>query len=174
MEGNIKVKVQSNTMIAIHQEGSTVTIHSLKMPEFLPDLGLAKRWATQLKPGKIRIDELSSEPEKLFTEALLEDLSKAMAEEINAALENECITCYEPAVQIHSGYLSDPREKVGHNVDDAFWIVDCLSNETAFEKTKDKIQVTAKDKDLYLTRSELLRNVFFIDRLKVGAMKLIL
>ena len=116
------------------------------MPEFLLDLGLAKRWATQLKPGKIRIDELSSEPEKLFTEALLEDLSKAMAEEINAALENECITCYEPAVQIHSCYLSDPREKVGHNFDDAFWIVDVCLTKRHLKKRKIKFKWQPKTK----------------------------
>ena len=29
-----------------------------------------------------------------------------------------------------------------------------------FEKTKDKIEVAVKDKDLYLMRSDLLRNVF--------------
>ena len=30
-----------------------------------------------------------------------------------------------------------------------------------FEKTKDKIQVAVKDKDLYLTRSELIENCIF-------------
>ena len=42
------------------------------------------------------------------------------------------------------------------------------------EKTKDKIQVTVKDKDLYLTRSNLLRNVFFMDGLKAAVTKLVL
>ena len=49
-----------------------------------------------------------------------------------------------------------------------------LVNETAFENTKDKIQVTVKNKDFYLTRSDLLRNVFFMDRLKSAVMKLVL
>ena len=49
-----------------------------------------------------------------------------------------------------------------------------LANETAFEKTKDEIQVAVKDKDLYLMRLDLLRNVFFMDRLKTAVMKLVL
>ena len=56
-------------MIAIHQGDSTVMIHPLKMRGFIQDLGLAKRRATQLKPEKIRIGELSYQPEKLYTEA---------------------------------------------------------------------------------------------------------
>ena len=43
MERNIKSKVQTNSMIAIHQGGSTVMIHPLKMCWFIQDLGLAKR-----------------------------------------------------------------------------------------------------------------------------------
>ena len=39
---------------------------------------------------------------------------------------------------------------------------------------KDKIQVAVKDKDLYLTRSDFLRNKFFMDRLKAVVMKLVL
>ena len=31
-----------------------------------------------------------------------------------------------------------------------------------------KVNMAAKDQDLYLTRSELLRNVFFMDRLKTA------
>ena len=42
------------------------------------------------------------------------------------------------------------------------------------EKTKDKFQVAVKEKDLYLTRSDVLRNVFFMDRLKAAVMKLVL
>ena len=49
-----------------------------------------------------------------------------------------------------------------------------LANETTFEKTKDKIQVVVKDKDLYLTRSDLLGNAFFMNRLKAAVMKLVL
>ena len=41
MEGNIKLKVQTNGMIAIHQGDSTVTIYPLKMRGFIQDLGLA-------------------------------------------------------------------------------------------------------------------------------------
>ena len=59
MEGNIKVKVQTNGMTVIHQGDSTVMIHPLKMRGFIQDLELAKRRATQLKPEKIGIDELS-------------------------------------------------------------------------------------------------------------------
>ena len=109
MEGNIKV--QTNGMIAIHQGDSTVTIHPLKMSRFIEDLGLAKRRATQLKPEKIRIDELSYQPEKLYARARLEVLSKAIEEEINTTLENEYMACYNPAVQVHSCYLNNPREK---------------------------------------------------------------
>ena len=43
-----------------------------------------------------------------------------------------------------------------------------------FEKTQDKIQMAVKEKYLYLMRSDLLRNVFFMDRLKVAVMKLVL
>ena len=88
MKGNVKVKVQTNGMIAIHQGDSTVTIHPLKMHAFIQDLGLAKRRATQLKPEKIRIDKLFYQPEKLYTEVLLEVLSKSIAEEINTTLKN--------------------------------------------------------------------------------------
>ena len=158
------MKVQTNGMIAIHQGDSTVMIHLLKMRRFIQDLGLAKCRATQLKPEKIRINELSYQPEKLYTEALLEVLKKAIAEEINTTLKNECMACYDPAVQVHSCYLNNPREKVDRNFDNAFQLVDLWSaNEIIFEKTKDKTQVAVKDKDLPLTRSDLLRNVFFMD-----------
>ena len=109
------------------------------------------------------------------TEALLEVLSKVIAEEINATLKNECMAYYDPAVQVHSCYLNNPREKVNHNFDNAFQLVDLwLANKIAFQKTKDKIQVAAKDKNLYLTRSKLFRSVFFMDRLEAAVMKLIL
>ena len=94
MEGNIKVKIQTNDMIAIHQGDFTVTIHTERMCGFIQELGLAERRDTQLKPGKIRIDELSNQTEKLYTEALLEVLSKTVAEEINAVLKNKCMVCY--------------------------------------------------------------------------------
>ena len=74
-------------MITIHQRDSAVTIHPLKMQGFIQDLGLAKCRATQLKPEKIQIDELSYQPEKLHAEALLEVLSKAIEEEINTTLK---------------------------------------------------------------------------------------
>ena len=155
MEGNIQVKGQTNGMITIHQENSTVTIHRLKKRGFIQDLELAKRRATQLKPEKIRIDELSCQPEKLYTEALLEVLRKAIAEEINTTLKNECMACFDPAVQVHSCYLNNPRGNVDRNFDNAFQLVDLwLANEATFEKTKDKIQVAVKDKDLCLTRSD--------------------
>ena len=81
------MKAQTIGMIAIHQEGSTVTIHRLKMCGLLLGLALVKR--------------------------------KAIAEEINADLENDCMVCYEPAMQIHSRCLSDPRKSVDHNFDNA-------------------------------------------------------
>ena len=49
-----------------------------------------------------------------------------------------------------------------------------LASETTFEKTKDKIQVAVKNKDIYLTRLDLLRNIFFVDRLKAAVIKLVL
>ena len=49
-----------------------------------------------------------------------------------------------------------------------------LANETTCENTKDEIQVAVKDKDLYLTRSELLRYVFFMDRLNAAVIKFVL
>ena len=94
MESNIKVKVQTNGMMAIHQGDSTLTIHPIKMRGFIQDLGLAKRRATQLKPEKIRSDELSYQKEKLYTEALLlEVLGKAIPEEINATLKKTNLKC---------------------------------------------------------------------------------
>ena len=98
MEGNIKVKVQTNGMTVIHQGNSTVTKHPLKMRRFIQDLGLAKRRATQLKLEKIRIEELSYQPKKLCTEALLEVLRKSIAHYINTTLKNKCMACYDPAV----------------------------------------------------------------------------
>ena len=84
------------------------------------------------------------------------------------------MACYDLAVQVHSCYLNNPREKVDPNSDIAFQLVDLWSaNKMTFGKTKDKIQVAVKGKDLYLTRSDLLRNIFFMDRLK-AAMKLVL
>ena len=88
MEGNIKVKGQAKGMIPIHQGDSTVTIHPLKMRGCIQDTELAKRRATQLKLEKIRIDELSHQTEKLYTEALLEVLSKAIAEKNQHDLKN--------------------------------------------------------------------------------------
>ena len=175
MEGNIKVKVQTNGMITIHQGDSTVTIHPLKMRGFIQDLGLAKHRATQLKQEKIRIDELFYQPEKLYTEALLEVLSKPIAEEVNTTFKNECMVCFDHATLVHSCYLNNLREKVDRNFDNAFQLVDLwFASETTLEKTKDKIQVAVKDKGFYLTGSDLLRNVFFMDRLKAVVIKLVL
>ena len=80
------MKFQTNGMIAIYQEDSTVMIHPLKMDRLIQDMGLAKRRATQLKREKIRMDELFYQIEQLYTEALLEILSKAIAEEISTVL----------------------------------------------------------------------------------------
>ena len=125
------------------------------MRGFVQDLVLEKHRVTQLKAGKIRIDELSCQPEKLHAEALLEVLSKAIAEEINTTLKNECMACYDLLVQVHSCYLNNPQGKVDHNFDNAFQLVDFWSaNEMTFEKTRDKIQVAVK---------ELLRNVFLMN-----------
>ena len=156
-------------MIAIYQGDSTVTIYPPKIYGFRPDLGLTKRRATQLKPNKIWVDELFYQPEKLYAEALLYVLSKA--EEINTTLKNECMACYDSAVEIHSCYMNNPREKVARNFDNAFESID-LWSANDIEKMKDKIQVAFKDKDL--TCSHLLRNLFFMDRLKAIVMELVL
>ena len=72
-------------------------------------------------------------------------------------------------------FMNNPREKIDRNFENGFQLVGLwLANKTAFEKTKDKIQVAVKDKDLYLKRPDLLRNVFFMDRLKAAVMKLVL
>ena len=150
MEGNVKVKVKINGVIAIHQGESTVTIYPLKMCGFIQDLGLGKRIATQLKPKKIRIDDFFYQLGKLYAEALLV-LSEAIAEEINATLKSECMACYDPVVHVHSCYLNNLREKVDRNFDNAFQLVDLWSaNEMTFEKTKDKIQVAVKDKKIFI------------------------
>ena len=133
-------------MIAIHQGDSTVMIHPLKMRGFIQDLELAKRRATQLKPEKIRIGELSYQPEKCILR-LPDVLSKTIAEETNTTLKNECMARFDPAVQIHSCYLNNPRKKVDLNFDNAFQLVDLrLANETTFEKTKDKVRWQSKTK----------------------------
>ena len=60
------------------------------------------------------------------------------------------MACYEPEVQVHFCYLSDPREKIDHNFDNGIQLVDLwLVNKTALEKKKDRIQVAVRDKDLY-------------------------
>ena len=82
---------------------------------------------------------------------------------------------FDPAVQVHSCYLNKPQEKIHRNFDNTLELVDLwLANETTFEETKDNIKVAAKDKDLYLTRSDLLRDVFFMDPLKADLMKIVL
>ena len=63
------------------------------------------------------------------------------------------MSCFDSAVQVHFCYPDNPREKVDRNFDNTFQLVDLyLANETTFEKTKSKIQVAVKDKDLYSTR----------------------
>ena len=85
------------------------------------------------------------------------------------------MACFDLAMQVHFCYLTNPREKVDHNFDNTFELVDLWSaNETTCEKTKHKIQVAVKDKYLYLTRSDLLRNIFFMHHLKATVMKLVL
>ena len=85
------------------------------------------------------------------------------------------MACYDPVVQVHSWYLNNPREKVDRNFDNALQLVNLWSaNEMTFENTKDKIQVAVKDKDLYLTRSDLLRNILLMNRLKAAVMNLVL
>ena len=96
----------------------------LQICGFIQDLGLAKCRATQLKLEKIWINEISCQPEKLYTEALLEVLSKAISEEINTTLKSKCMACYDPAQQVHACYLNNPREKVDRNFDNAFQLVD--------------------------------------------------
>ena len=106
--------------MAIHQGYSTVTVHPIKMDGLLQDLGLTQRSATQLKPEKIRIAELSYQPEKLYAKTLLDVFSKTIAEEISTTFKNECMTYYDAVVQVHSCYLNNPRDKVDRNFDNAF------------------------------------------------------
>ena len=80
------MKFQTNCMIAIYQEDSTVMIHPLKMDRLIQDMGLAKRRSTKLKREKIRMDELFYQIEQLHTEAVLQILSKDIAEEISTVL----------------------------------------------------------------------------------------
>ena len=62
------------------------------------------------------------------------------------------MACYDAVVQVYSCHLNNPREKADRHFDNAFHLVDLWSaDEMTFEKTKDKIQVAVKDKDLYLT-----------------------
>ena len=146
-------------MIAIYQGGSTVTINPLKIYGFRSDLELTKRRATQLKPNKIRIDELSYQPEKLYAEALLYVLSKA--EEINITLKNECMACYDPAVEIHSCYMNNPREKVARNFDNAFQSINLWSaNEMTMKKQKIKFRWQSKTK-IFISCVEIYWEIYF-------------
>ena len=73
-------------------------------------------------------------------------MRKAIAEGINTTLKNECMACYDPAVEVLSCYLNNPREKVDRNFDNAFQLVDLWSaDEMTFDKTKDEFQVAVKD-----------------------------
>ena len=82
---------------------------------------------------------------------------------------------FDPGMQVHSCYLNNPREKVDRNFDNAFQLMDLwLANETIFTEMKDKILVAIKDKNLSLTRLDLLRNAFFMDRFRAAVMKLVL
>ena len=56
------------------------------------------------------------------------------------------MACYDPAVEVLSCYLNNPREKVDRNFDNAFQLVDLWSaDEMTFDKTKDEFQVAVKD-----------------------------
>ena len=73
-------------------------------------------------------------------------MRKAIAEGINTTLKNECMACYDPAVEVLSCYLNNPREKVDRNFDNAFQLVDLWpADEMTFDKTKDEFQVAVKD-----------------------------
>ena len=61
-------------------------------------LEIGKTQSYAAKTRENRIDELSYQPEKLYTEALLQVLSKTIVEEINTTLKNECMVCFDPAV----------------------------------------------------------------------------
>ena len=149
-ESNIKVKVilkwKFKPIAWLPFKGdSTMTIYPLKIYGFRPDFGLTKRRATQLKPNKICIDELSYQPEKLYAEALLYVLSKA--EEINTTLKNECMACYDPVVEIHSCDMNNPREKVARSFDNAFESIDLRSaNEITLKKLEIKFRWQSKTK----------------------------
>ena len=81
---------------------------------------------------------------------------------VNSNQSNNLLEVF--GIKVHSCNLNNPQEKVDLNFDNVFQLVDLwLANETKFEKTKDKIQEAVKDRNLYLTCSDLLRNVFFMD-----------
>ena len=74
----------------------------------------------------------------MYGEALLDALCKAIPDEINTTLKNESMAFYDPAVQVHSCYLNNPREKAERIFDNVFQLVDLWSaNEMIFEKSKD-------------------------------------
>ena len=77
------------------------------------------------------------------------------------------MACYDPAVQVHFCCLNNSRGKVDRNFDNALQLGDLWSVNEATYKTKDKMLVAVKDK-------ELLRNVFFMDQLKTAIIKLVL
>ena len=152
MAGNIKVKIQTTALLPLIM-GTLHDYPPSKDALIHTRTGIGKTQSTQLKPEKIQTDELSYQPEKLYTDAILEILSKAITEEIKTTLKNECMTCYDPAVQVHFCYLNNPREKVDRNFDNEFQVVDLWSvGKTTFQKTE--ILLVVKDKNFYLTRSD--------------------
>ena len=172
----IRVKVQMNGKIALHQGKATVNLNPKKMQSFIQDLRIAKRRATRFTPEKFKIDEVNYQPENLYAQALLEIMSKSIAEEINETLKRECMACFNPNIKfLHKCYVNDPREKVDNHFNQAFRLVDIwTANEMAFEQTKDQFNVAVRDRDLCLTRSDILRNAFFMDKLKTAVMKVVL
>ena len=74
--------------------------------------------------------------------------------------------CFDPALQVHSCYLNNPREKVDRNFDNEFQLVDLwLANETTFEKTKGN-QLAVKDKDRYWQMLRLIEKCIFHGSIK--------
>ena len=120
MKGNTKMRT-SNQRHDCHSSGEYYSDDPFsKDVRIHTRFGISKTQSYAAKPEKIQINELSYQPDKFYTESLLEGLCKAMTEKINATLKNECIVCFDPAVQVHCCYLNNPRGKVDRNFCNAF------------------------------------------------------
>jgi len=145
----IRVNVQRNGMVALHQGRSTIMVNNV--PSLIRDLAKTKKRRHSVdklekRTRNIQIDEISYQPEKLYASAVIEILAKDIVQEIYATANNNCEGCInivnnEPHNQMtHETCQLLPSEKAEVFFDDAFRKMDMYSaNDESFEKVKDQI-----------------------------------